>query len=103
MKAAVLRQFGQALSIEDIEIGRPGPQEVLVRTAAVGLCHSDLHYIEGMRPFDLPGVLGHEVSGIVEAVGEGVRDLRPGDHVVCMSNGGFGGVHQRLLEALSQA
>lgn len=82
MKAAVLRQFGEPLSIEDIEIGRPGPQEVLVRTAAVGLCHSDLHYIEGMRPFDLPGVLGHEVSGIVETVGEGVRDLRPGDHVV---------------------
>jgi S-(hydroxymethyl)glutathione dehydrogenase/alcohol dehydrogenase len=55
---------------------------VLLKTAAVGLCHSDLHYLQGMRPFPLPGVLGHEVSGIVEAVGPGVRDLRPGDHVV---------------------
>lgn len=82
MKAAVLRQFGEPLSIEDIDIGRPGPMEVLVRTAAVGLCHSDLHYIEGMRSFPLPGVLGHEVAGIVEAVGDSVRDLRPGDHVV---------------------
>lgn len=82
MKAAVLHAFGQPLVIEDVAIAAPGPGEVLLHTAAVGLCHSDLHFIEGMRPFPLPGVLGHEVSGIVAAVGEGVRDLEPGDHVV---------------------
>ena len=82
MKAAVLERVGDPLVIRDISIAAPGPQEVLLRTAAVGLCHSDLHFMQGMRPFPLPAVLGHEVSGIVEAVGEGVRDLRPGDHVV---------------------
>ncbi|MFO1298593.1 MAG: alcohol dehydrogenase catalytic domain-containing protein, partial [Rubrivivax sp.] len=82
MKAAVLQAFGQPLVIQDLAIGKPARDEVLVRTAAVGLCHSDLHFIEGMRPFPLPGVLGHEVAGVVEAVGEGVRDLRAGDHVV---------------------
>ncbi len=82
MKAAVLPAFGQPLVIQDLEIAAPGPHEVLVTTAAVGLCHSDLHFIEGMLPFPLPGVLGHEVSGIVASVGEGVKDLRPGDHVV---------------------
>lgn len=82
MKAAVLEEFGSPLVIRDLSIAVPGPDEVLLRTAAVGLCHSDLHFMEGMRKFPLPGVLGHEVSGIVEAVGAGVRDLKPGDHVV---------------------
>ncbi|MFO1327171.1 MAG: Zn-dependent alcohol dehydrogenase [Rubrivivax sp.] len=82
MKAAVLQAFGQPLVIQDLAVSPPGPDEVLVNTAAVGLCHSDLHFIEGMRPFPLPGVLGHEVSGVVAAVGERVRDLRPGDPVV---------------------
>lgn len=82
MKAAVLRAYGEPLVIEELSLADPGPDEVRVHTAAVGLCHSDLHFIEGMRPFPLPGVLGHEVSGIVAAVGERVRDLKPGDHVV---------------------
>lgn len=82
MKAAVLEEFGKPMVIRELLIEAPGPQEVLLRTAAVGLCHSDLHYMGGMRPFPLPGVLGHEVSGIVEAVGPGVKDLQPGDHVV---------------------
>jgi S-(hydroxymethyl)glutathione dehydrogenase/alcohol dehydrogenase len=82
MRAAVLEEFGQPLVIRDLSIAAPGPNEVLLRTAAVGLCHSDLHYIQGMRKFPLPGVLGHEVSGIVEAVGPGVKDLEVGDHVV---------------------
>lgn len=82
MKAAVLERFGEPLVIRELSIAAPGPQEVLLKTAAVGLCHSDLHYMGGMRPFPLPGVLGHEVSGIVEAVGPGVKDLQPGDHVV---------------------
>lgn len=82
MRAAVLEEFGQPLVIQELAIAAPGPDEVLLKTAAVGLCHSDLHYIEGMRKFPLPGVLGHEVSGIVESVGAGVKDLQPGDHVV---------------------
>lgn len=82
MRAAVLEEFGQPLVIQDLTIRDPGPQEVLLHTAAVGLCHSDLHYLQGMRKFPLPGVLGHEVSGVVAAVGAGVRDLQVGDHVV---------------------
>jgi len=82
MKAAVLERFCEPLVIRELDIAEPGPQEVRVRTAAVGLCHSDLHFIRGMRPFPLPGVLGHEVAGIVEAVGPGVKDLQAGDHVV---------------------
>lgn len=82
MRAAVLEEFGQPLVIQDVAIAAPGPNEVLLKTAAVGLCHSDLHYIQGMRKFPLPGVLGHEVSGVVAAVGPGVKDLQPGDHVV---------------------
>ncbi len=82
MKAAVLEAFNEPLVIQDVAIAAPGPNEVLLKTAAVGLCHSDLHYIKGMRPFPLPGVLGHEVAGIVEAVGVGINDLKPGDHVV---------------------
>jgi len=82
MRAAVIEEFGQPLVVRDLVIAAPGAGEVLLRTAAVGLCHSDLHYLQGMRKFPLPGVLGHEVSGIVEAVGPGVKDLRPGDRVV---------------------
>lgn len=83
MKAAVLEEFNRPLVIREISIGEPGPDEVLVKTAAVGICHSDIHMWEGFRPsLPLPAVLGHEVSGIVQAVGPGVRDLVPGDHVV---------------------
>ncbi|MCA0240664.1 MAG: Zn-dependent alcohol dehydrogenase [Proteobacteria bacterium] len=82
MKAALLEAYGEPFVIRDIDIAAPGPGEVLVRTAAVGLCHSDWHYVQGMRKFPLPGVLGHEVSGIVEALGPGVHDLKPGDPVV---------------------
>ena len=82
MKAALLEKIGEPLVIRDITLAAPGPQEVLLRTAAVGLCHSDLHFMEGMRPFPLPAVLGHEVSAVVEEVGSAVKDLQPGDHVV---------------------
>jgi len=82
MKAAVLREVGQPLAIEQIEIGKPGPREVLVRTAAAGVCHSDLHFIEGKYPAQLPIVLGHESAGVVEQVGSEVRGLKPGDHVI---------------------
>lgn len=82
MKAAVLREVKAPLVIEEVDIGSPGPHEVLVRTVATGVCHSDLHLIEGSVPSPLPIVLGHECAGVVEAVGSEVRSIRPGDHVV---------------------
>ena len=86
MKAALLEAFDAPLVIRDIDIAAPGPNEVLVRTAAVGLCHSDLHMMQGLRPVPLPLVLGHEVAGVVEAVGPNVTGLKAGDHVVgCLS------------------
>ena len=69
MKAAVLREVGKPLQIEDVQINKPGPHEVLIRTAAAGLCHSDLHFIQGSYPTALPAVLGHESAGIVEQIG----------------------------------
>jgi S-(hydroxymethyl)glutathione dehydrogenase/alcohol dehydrogenase len=86
MKAAVLRQVGSPLQIEDVQIGKPGPHEVLIRTRAAGVCHSDLHFVEGSYPYPLPAVLGHESAGIVEQVGSEVRTVKPGDHVItCLS------------------
>jgi S-(hydroxymethyl)glutathione dehydrogenase/alcohol dehydrogenase len=86
MKAAVLREVGQPLQIEDVQIDKPGPHEVLIRTKAAGVCHSDLHFIEGSYPHPLPAVLGHESAGVVEAVGSEVRSVQPGDHVItCLS------------------
>jgi S-(hydroxymethyl)glutathione dehydrogenase/alcohol dehydrogenase len=86
MKAAVLREVRTPLQIEDVRIGKPGPHEVLIRTAAAGVCHSDLHFIEGSYPYPLPAVLGHESAGVVEQVGAEVRTVKPGDHVItCLS------------------
>jgi len=86
MKAAVLVAPNQPLEIEELQISKPGPHEVLIRTAACGLCHSDLHFIEGSYPHALPAVPGHEAAGIVEAVGSEVRTVKVGDAVVtCLS------------------
>ncbi len=86
MKAAVLRQTKTPLTIEDVQISKPGPHEVLIRTKAAGVCHSDLHFVEGSYPFPLPAVLGHESAGIVEQVGSEVRTVKVGDHVItCLS------------------
>ena len=86
MKAAVLREVRTPLQIEDVKIGKPGPHEVLIRTAAAGVCHSDLHFIEGSYPHPLPAVLGHESAGVVEQVGSEVRTVKVGDHVItCLS------------------
>ena len=86
MKAAVLREVGKPLQIEDVQINKPGPHEVLIRTAAAGLCHSDLHFIQGSYPTALPAVLGHESAGIVEQIGSEVRTVKVGDHVItCLS------------------
>jgi alcohol dehydrogenase len=70
------------LSISELDLEEPGHGEVLVRVAAAGLCHSDLSVINGDRPRPTPMALGHEASGVVEAVGPGVTDLAEGDHVV---------------------
>jgi S-(hydroxymethyl)glutathione dehydrogenase / alcohol dehydrogenase len=86
VKAAVLIEAGKPLQIEQINISNPGPHEVLIRTAACGLCHSDLHFIEGTYPHPLPAIPGHEAAGIVEAVGSEVRTVKVGDAVVtCLS------------------
>jgi S-(hydroxymethyl)glutathione dehydrogenase/alcohol dehydrogenase len=81
-RAAILREAGRPLSVEPILIDRPGPREVLIRTAACGLCRSDLHFIDGAFPHPMPTIPGHEASGVVEAVGDGVISVKPGDHVV---------------------
>ncbi|ACL99989.1 alcohol dehydrogenase [[Luteovulum] sphaeroides subsp. megalophilum] len=96
--AAVLERDGIAgnyaeerpLAIRELDLAAPGPGEVLIRVAAAGICHSDLSVINGTRRRPLPMVLGHEASGHVEALGEGVEDLEPGDHVVCIFAPGCG-------------
>jgi len=86
VKAAVLNAIPGELDIEDIEIGEPGPREILIQTKAAGLCHSDLHFMEGKYPHPCPVVLGHESAGVVEAVGSMVSYVKPGDHVItCLS------------------
>ena len=86
MKAAVLREVDTPLTIEDVQIDDPGPNEVVVRTVASGVCHSNLHYMEGKYSFPLPTVLGDEAAGIIEAVGSMVTYVKPGDHVItCLS------------------
>lgn len=85
-KAAILTQPGQPLVIEQVVVDKPGPHEVLIRTAACGLCHSDLHFIEGAYPHPLPAIPGHEAAGIVEAVGSEVRTVKVGNAVIsCLS------------------
>ncbi|AYF48042.1 zinc-dependent alcohol dehydrogenase family protein [Pseudomonas fluorescens] len=82
MKVAPPYAQSKPISIETIELAPPGPGEVLVRIRAAGLCHSDLSVINGDRPRPMPMALGHEAAGVVEALGDGVSDLEPGDHVV---------------------
>jgi S-(hydroxymethyl)glutathione dehydrogenase/alcohol dehydrogenase len=82
MRAAVLRAFGQPLTVEDVDIERPHAGEVLVRIVASGVCRSDLHTARGIHPTPLPVVLGHEGAGVVEEVGPGVEGVVAGDHVV---------------------
>jgi S-(hydroxymethyl)glutathione dehydrogenase / alcohol dehydrogenase len=87
MKAAVMRTNNAPLVIEDVRIDEPGPGEVLLKTAASGICHSDLTVIEGGLPVPPPCILGHEPAGVVEAVGAGVTDFAPGDHVIgCLTS-----------------
>ncbi|HUK58048.1 MAG TPA: Zn-dependent alcohol dehydrogenase [Stellaceae bacterium] len=98
IKAAVFRKVHEPVSIEGVEIDKPAGREVLVRTVATGVCHSDLHVVDGLGrfPLDRPMVLGHEGAGIVETVGPDVATLKPGDHVVaCLS--GFCGTCEQCL------
>jgi S-(hydroxymethyl)glutathione dehydrogenase/alcohol dehydrogenase len=86
MRAAILEQAGQPLVIDHLTVAKPGPREVLIRTVACGLCHSDLHFIDGAYPHPMPCVAGHEAAGVVEQVGSDVRMVKVGDHVVtCLS------------------
>jgi len=90
IKAAVLQAMGATppyavslpLHIEEIDLAPPGADEVLIKIAAAGLCHSDLSVINGDRPRPMPMALGHEAAGVVEELGAGVTDLHVGDHVV---------------------
>jgi len=96
MKAAILEQIPGELVIDEVQVGSVGPHEVLVRTAAAGLCHSDLHFMEGKYPAPVPTVMGHESAGVVEAVGSQVSYVQPGDHVIsCIS--GFCGACRYCL------
>src|SRR5438445_4730214 len=86
MKAAIFHEAHKPLTIENVEIDTPIGREVLVRTVASGVCHSDLHFVDGYYPFPTPAILGHEAAGIVEAVGPQVGEFKPGDHVIaCLS------------------
>ncbi|MEE2662820.1 MAG: Zn-dependent alcohol dehydrogenase [Myxococcota bacterium] len=82
MRAALLTEIDKPLEVADLEIDEPGPHEVRIRTAAAGVCHSDLHFQEGKYPCATPIVLGHEGAGVVEDVGSEVGYVAPGDHVI---------------------
>ena len=98
IEAAVFRKVHEPLTIEAVEIDKPWGREVLVRTAATGVCHSDLHVVDGVGrfPLDRPIVLGHEGAGVVEAVGADVTAVKPGDHVVACLSGFCGSCAQCL-------
>jgi S-(hydroxymethyl)mycothiol dehydrogenase len=82
VRGVVARAKGEPVSVETIVVPDPGPGEALVRVAACGVCHTDLHYREGAINDDFPFLLGHEAAGTVEAVGAGVTGIGPGDYVV---------------------
>src|SRR3954467_4559392 len=85
VRAAVLEAFGEPLAVQEVDLAGPGAGEVLVRLAACGVCHTDMYTASGADPSGYaPTVLGHEGAGIVEAVGEGVTSLAPGDRVVTL-------------------
>src|SRR5215207_8747933 len=82
VRGVVAHKKGDPVSVETIVIPDPGPGEAVVAVQACGVCHTDLHYREGGINDEFPFLLGHEAAGIVEAVGEGVTDLGPGDFVI---------------------
>ena len=82
VRGVIAREKGAPVTVETIVIPDPGPGEAVVRIAACGVCHTDLHYREGAINDAFPFLLGHEAAGYVESVGEGVSDIAPGDYVV---------------------
>lgn len=84
MKAAVLYEANSPLVLEDVQLDEPQAHEILIRTEAAGVCHSDLHFMRGDMPVPTPVVMGHEGCGIVEKVGPGVTTIQPGDKVITM-------------------
>lgn len=82
VRAAIAHGPGQPLSIETVALEGPGPGEVLIEVKATSLCHSDLHVLDGLVPWEFPALLGHEAAGVVVECGPGVTRLAPGDHVV---------------------
>ena len=82
MKAAILNDYQQPLSVEQVRIDPPGPGEVKVRVGATGVCHSDYHIIKGEWRYGVPMLLGHEAAGVVEELGRDVEGLEVGDHAV---------------------
>jgi len=82
VRAVVARQLKEPVSVVEIEVPDPGPGEALVQVQACGVCHTDLHYREGGINDEFPFLLGHEAAGVVEAVGDGVTEVAPGDFVV---------------------
>ncbi len=101
MKAAVLRETNRPLEIEEVQVSKPGPREVLIRTQAAGVCHSDLHFMDGSYPYMLPTILGHESAGIVEQVGSDVTYVKKGDHVITCLSAFCGHCHKCLTGHLS--
>src|SRR4051795_12210445 len=85
IRAAVLEEFGKPLEVQELDLAEPKAGEVLVRLVACGVCHTDMYTASGADPSGYaPAVLGHEGAGVVEAIGEGVKDVKPGDHVVTL-------------------
>ncbi len=82
VKAVIARSKGAPVELVDVVVPDPGPGEAVVQVQACGVCHTDLHYREGGINDEFPFLLGHEAAGVVEAVGEGVTDVAPGDFVV---------------------
>lgn len=89
-RAVVLRRFNQPLQVEEIQVDPPKKDEVMVRVVNAGVCRSELPAIQGKRSIPLPIVLGHEGAGVVERVGEDVKAVRPGDHVILVWRGPCG-------------
>ena len=82
VKGVIAGSAGAPVTLEDILVPDPGPGEALVRVQACGVCHTDLHYREGAISGEFPFLLGHEAAGVVEAIGEGVANIVPGDFVI---------------------
>ena len=82
VQGVVARGKGEPVELETIIVPDPGPGEALVQVQACGVCHTDLHYREGGINDDFPFLLGHEAAGVVEAVGDGVTEVAPGDFVI---------------------